>query len=174
VAVLVGGAVTLGADYIWLDNWMQTGLRFPVGQQASVRLPRGQTLVYYESPLRAPVGDVTLTLLDEDGERVRTPAAPGDVSYSLLYTGWTGRALWLLDLPATATYTFKVNNYNFADDREIPSEDRVVFLREPNAFEEVRVVHVFVLVTGATITMTLVIVLYVLHHRALSRRAAPA
>lgn len=174
LAAVIGAVATLGLDQLWLSNWSRSGVAFPIGQRASVQLPAGPTLVYYESPVAAPVGDVTLRILDADGERLRVGEPDSDLNYQLLFTGWSGRALWRVDVPAAATYSMVCHNHNFMSDADIPAEDRVVFMKEPDSFAEVKTVRTIIQVTGATITMTAVIILYLLHSLTLQRRRRQA
>lgn len=181
LAAIAGAATTLGLDQFWLYNWSRSGVAFPIGQRVSIQLPAGLTRVYYESPVAVPTGDATLRVFDAESERLPVKQPIGDASYRLLFSGWSGRSLWEVDIPAAGTYQIACYNHNYMNDKDIPAEDRVVFLKEPNNFTEVKTVRTFIQVTGATITMTAVIVLYLLHSLALQRRkklanagAAPA
>lgn len=169
VSGLAGAAVTLTLAQLWLNAWMHSGKAFPIGQHAVIDLPEGRSLVYYESPVSVPVGDVTLRLLDSDGERVPMAKPDKDISYSLMLTGWSGRALWRLTVPQAGRYSFTCSNHNFAYDEEIPADDRVVFLRRPDSLAEVQLVQIFIEVTGATITIMLVMFFYIMHGLALRR-----
>ena len=174
LVAFVGTGATLAADQIWLMNWSRSGVFFPIGQRTPVQLPAGPTRVYYESPVAVPVGDATLRIFDGDGERLPTRGLDGQDNYRLMFTGWSGRALWEVNVPAAGTYSMVCNNYNFMNDEDIPIGDRVVFLKQPNSFKEVKTVRTIVQVTGATITMTAVIVLYLLHSVTLQKRKKAA
>jgi len=174
LAAFVGTGATLAADQIWLMNWSRSGVSFPIGQRTPVQLPAGPTRVYYESPVAVPVGDATLRIFDSEGERLPTRGLDGQDNYRLMFTGWSGRALWEVNVPAAGTYSMVCNNYNFMNDEDIPIGDRVVFLKQPNSFKEVKTVRTIVQVTGATITMTAVIVLYLLHSVTLQKRKKAA
>lgn len=170
LAALIGGGATLAADQLWLQNWWRSGVSFPIGQRTPVQLPAGPTRVYYESPVAAPVGDATLRIFDADNERLKVTSLDGAENYRLMFTGWSGRALWEVDIPAAGTYEMVCHNHNFLVDEDIPADDRVVFLKDPNSFKEVKTVRTIIQVTGATITMTAVIVLYLLHSLTLQKR----
>ena len=174
LVAFVGTGATLAADQIWLMNWSRSGVFFPIGQRTPVQLPAGPTRVYYESPVAVPVGDATLRIFDSEGERLPTRGLDGQDNYRLMFTGWSGRALWEVNVPAAGTYSMVCNNYNFMNDEDIPIGDRVVFLKQPNSFKEVKTVRTIVQVTGATITMTAVIVLYLLHSVTLQKRKKAA
>ena len=174
LVAFVGAGATLAADQIWLMNWARSGVSFPIGQRTPVQLPAGPTRVYYESPLAVPVDNATLRIFDGDGERLPTRGLDGQDNYHLLFTGWSGRALWEVNVPAAGTYSMVCNNYNFMNDEDIPIEDRVVFLKQPDSFQEVKTVRTIVQVTGATITMTAVIILYLLHSLTLQKRKKAA
>jgi hypothetical protein len=181
LAAAVGAAVTLGSGQVWLENWSRTGQQFPIGRRESLQLPAGPTLVYYESLVAVPMdGDSSarLRVATADGELL--PIRPlrqyddGDsgqsMDYRLWFTGWSGRALWEVNVPHEGRYSVVCHNHSVMSDKDIPADDRVVFLREPNSFELVRKVRTFILVTGATLTMTAVILLYALHNLALRKR----
>lgn len=170
---LSGAAATITLDQLWLASWMRSGEAFPIGQRQSVRLPEGRSLVYYESPVSVPVRDVALNLRDSGDRYMRVRPPAHDISYRSLLTGWSGRALWQLDIPQAGTYTFLCSNHNVDDNSQLPAEDRVVFLKVPDALAEVTLVRKAIQIGGATITIALVILFYVLHGLAL-RRAAPA
>ncbi len=178
LVALGGAAITLGLDQLWLNNWFRSGQTFAIGQRATVQLPAGSTLVYYESPVAAPVGDVMLRIFDADNERLRVEnldeSQTGDLSYRLLLTGWSGRALWRVNIPAAGAYGMICNNHNFMSDADIPAADRVVFLKQPDSFKEVKTVRTIIQVTGATITMTAVILFYLLHSLTLQKRRRQA
>jgi hypothetical protein len=174
VAAALGAALTLGLDQLWLHNWARSGVSLPIGQRTPVNLPSGPTIVYYESPVAVPVADATLRVFDADDERIRVNALDGSLNYRLLLSGWSGRALWEVDAPAAGGYTLVCHNHNFLSDSEIPAEDRVVVLKQPNSFKDVALVRTIIQVTGATLTMTSVIILYLLHSLALKKRRALA
>lgn len=174
LAALMGGGATLTADQLWLLNWSRSGVGFPIGQRATIQLPAGATRVYYESPVAVPISDATLRVLDADEERLPTRTPSGDDNYRLMFSGWSGRALWEVNVPTAGTYAIICHNHNFMSDKDIPADDRVVFLKDPNQFSEVKTVRTIIQVTGATITMTAVIILYMLHSLTLQRRKKQA
>jgi hypothetical protein len=172
LAVIIGGAATIALDQLWLSAWASSGKAFPVGRRALVELPAGESLVYYESPVAAPRQDVTLRLFDENDDYVPLRSPGKDISYSLLFTGWTGRALWKVNVPKAGPYGVLCLNHNYEFDSDIPADDRVVFLKNPNSLDEVKFVRTVIQITGATIVGVLVIVFYLLHGVALAKRRA--
>jgi hypothetical protein len=184
LAMLVGGAATLGVAEVWLQNWLRSGQSFPVGRRGVVQLPAGKSLVYYESLVAVPHdGDSGATLKVEDADDEPMPVrairayrddGPGDGSmeYRLWLSGWSGRALWEIDAPAAGRYSLQCHNHSVLSDNDLPAEDRIAVLRSPNSFAQVRTLRTIMLITGGTITMTAVIILYMLHSLALKRRPA--
>ena len=125
----------------------------------------------------------TAKMLDLNAAAASDPAIPivtadesqtGDLNYRLLLTGWSGRALWRVNIPAAGAYGMICNNHNFMSDADIPADDRVVFLKQPDSFKEVKTVRTIIQVTGATITMTAVILFYLLHSLTLQKRRKQA
>jgi hypothetical protein len=171
IAAMGGAALTLTVDQMWLASWFDSGRHFPIGPFATVDLPAGSTLVYYESPVQAPVADVGLYMTDPDGERIRAMNMIDDINYRILLSGWSGRALWKLDVKNPGPHRFRCSNHNYASDDEVPAEDRVTFLKSPQHVQDVSMVRKFIQITGATATVTLVISLYILHGLALRKQA---
>ena len=170
--VVIGASGTMFIDQMWLNEWVKSGRQFPIGQWNVAELPLGPALVYYESPYSVPVGDVTLHITDPDGERMRVAQLAEDINYRVHLSGWSGRALWRLNITKPGAYRFRCSNHNFAVDAEIPAEDRITFAKVPPELADATSIRKFIQITGATITMTLVIVLYLLHGLALKRRSA--
>jgi hypothetical protein len=170
VCVVIGAATTMTLDQIWLNEWVKSGSHFPINQWNVAELPLGSTLVYYESPYSVPIGDVSLHLTDPEGERIRMAQLTEDISYRVFLSGWSGRALWRINLTKPGNYRFRCSNSNFADDSQVPLEDRITFAKTPASLADATRVRKFVQITGATLTMTLVIVFYLLHALALKRR----
>lgn len=174
LAMVSGAAITLGVDQVFLKSWASSGRSFPIGEKATIDLPPGESLVWYESTFSVPGGDVTLYLFDADGERIKPTKPEGDLSYGLLLGGQSGRALWQLNLPRAGRYEFTAFNHNFESDRLVPAEDRVVFLKTPNSLTEVTFMRKLIQITGATASITLVILLYILHGLELRKRRTAA
>ena len=174
VVGLVGAVLTLAIDQIWVLQWIDSGIHFPVGVMVKASLPAGETLVYYESPSTVPPGDVQLRLLNESGNVVSLDKPSGDISYGSLFTGWSGRAHWVLNSPNAVTYDLVCYNHTYARDEDRPPEDRVTFFKTPNSLDQMTFVRRVVQVTGATTTMTIVIVCYILHGLTLQKRRAQA
>jgi hypothetical protein len=135
----------------------------------------GPTLVYYESPHSVPEANCTLYMRNPYEERVmaRIPSAPAvDLSYRVSLTGWSGRALWAVDLDEPGTYEFRCTNANFPSDEAVPVEDRIVFFKHPESLAVARGRQKLFKIAGGVVTVALAIVLYVMHGLSLRRDAA--
>lgn len=166
ITVLAGGGGTLLFDRMELRRWGESGIAIPLGQAYDVDLPAGSTVVYYESSAQVPTHDVLLAMRDGDGRLVPLRPPAEDNSYRLNGDGWSGRALWeYADLPE-GTYTVVVTNSHYERNEDIPEDDRVVFVKEPNTLADVharrRRIHLF----GVGITLVLAAGFYGAHLRA--------
>jgi hypothetical protein len=171
--MIVGMGVTLGLHLFWLRAWAETGVKFSVShRRAPVDLPAGSNLVWYESRQSVPTGDVVLNLYNSAGDRVPVGHPSGDVSYLLSFSDLSGRALWELHLAKAGRYEFEASNNTVTSDDQIPADDRIVFLKSPDSLEQANTVRKVLVVTSATITITLVIVLYIVHGVTLAKRRA--
>jgi hypothetical protein len=169
-AAILGGAVTLGLDQLWLQNWANSGKRFAISQQAQVELPAGVSHVWYESSHSLPAVNVGLHLV-HGGREIIIPERLGpEAAYRLLLGGRSGRALWRLDLPQAGKFSFTCFNNNFESVDQIPPDDHVVFLKTPDTLAQATIGRKLIQVTGATATGTAVIVLYLVHALELRRR----
>jgi hypothetical protein len=155
---------------VWLHNWWRSGISIPIGQRSRVQLPAGTMLVYYESPVAVPAGDAVLRAFDGNDDPVPVKRLDGSMDYRLLLSGWSGRAMWEITIPQAGSYTMVCNNYTVFSDADLPAEDRVALLKRPDSFRQVALVRTFVQVTGATLTMTAVLTLYLLHSLTLQKR----
>jgi hypothetical protein len=170
VCVAIGASTTIIVDQVWLNDWVSSGKHFPINQWTTTELPLGTTLVYYESPVSVPVGDVSLHLIDPDEERVRVTQLGEDINFRVLVSGWSGRALWRLNITKPGPYRFRCSNHNFASDSDVPADDRITFAKTPPELSDATAIRKFIQITGATVTMTLVIFFYLLHGLALKRK----
>jgi hypothetical protein len=182
-AVFIGAVATLGLAEAWLHAWLRNGQVFPIGTRAMAHLPAGRSLVYYESRVAVPRdGDsgATLKAADADDEPIsvhalrayREDGAHSDdvLEYRHWLSGWSGRALWEIDAPAAGQYTLICHNHGVLSDDDLPADDRIAVLRSPQSFAQVRLVRTLILITGGTMTMTAVIILYLLHTITLQKR----
>lgn len=188
MAVVVGALITLGAAELWMRHWASTGIRIPLDNWYKIDLPAGPTLVYYESHHSIPTGGVVIKegvpqagyvprSLEEGLARGRSAPASSrdrfplvkvaeDISFRLRMSEHAGRALWEIDLPKADSFEIRAINTNYPSDSDIPSDDRIVFCKEPDSVKEAvmnqRVIHG----AGAGVTVGLAIFFYVLHGRA--------
>ena len=172
VSVVLGLVLTLTLDQLWVLQWGESGLRFPVGERQTITLPQGRSMVYYESPHSVPSGPVTFTLFHPDGRRVRVQMIPEDVSYKILMTGGSGRAFWELSIMRPGEYSFETSNDSVLSDEDVPPEDQIVFLKTPNSLAEVQAFQKNIRITGASISIVLLTLFYLKHIVTLKKREA--
>lgn len=161
--------MTLVLDQTWLRAWADSGVSFPIRQRNSIDLPAGRMLVYYESQVSVPVSDALLYLFDPMGNRILPTRPDGDHSYRLWHNNWNGRALWEVEIPRADRYEFICYNNSVLSDDLVPADDRVVFLKQPSV-TEVKTVRAFIQVTGASVTLILILGFYLLHIAAVQRQ----
>jgi hypothetical protein len=174
VVLVVGTILTVGLSQLWIMHWSQSGVGFPIGVPGTIDVEGapGAVLVYYESPHSVPAGHCSLYVRNPYEERLHTRIPMDDHSYRVSLTGWTGRALWELDLDEPGTYEFLCTNANFKSDDDVPAEDRIVFFKEPQSLAVVRGRQKLLKIVGGTITVAIAIGLYIMHGLALRRLAA--
>lgn len=172
LVIVLGGGLVLALDQMWLSSWVSSGRSFPIAQRYNIDLPAGESLVYYESREGVPRDSVTLYIWDPDSERIFVRPLVDDISYHAWLTGWSGRALWRLNLPAAGQYSIKCDNHNYPSNQDIPADDRIVFLKQPDSLEDFSGVRKTVQVLGGSIVFVVAVSLYVLHGRALAKRKA--
>ena len=172
LVIVIGGGLVLAMDQVWLSSWVNSGKSFPIAQRFNVDLPAGESLVYYESRVGVPRDSVTLYLWDPDGERIFVTQIPDDISYYVWLSGWSGRALWRLNLPSPGQYSIKCDNHNYPSDKDIPADDRVVFVKQPDSLDSFSGTRKAMQVAGGSFVFVIAVVFYVLHGRALAKRKA--
>jgi hypothetical protein len=173
--VLVCGVVlTLVAGQFVLLTWARTGDRLLVGTEQSVDLDYGEQSIFYESFVSVPTSNVRLTLRDPYGRVVKPALPPESEDFRLWLHGHSGRSLWTLNVIEPGPYTLTVANANYASDAAVPDGDRLVFNKRPASLREAEEWRKVVQITTASLTFAIVVVLYVLHGRALRRAAARA
>lgn len=173
--LVCGVAFTLVAGQLVLLTWARTGDRVLVGAEQSVDLDYGEQSIFYESFESVPASNVRMTLRDPYGRLVRPAFPPEPENFRLWLNGHSGRALWTLNVIEPGTYALTVANANYASDEAVPDGDRLVFNKRPPSLHEAEQWRKVVQITTASITFAIVVVLYVLHGRALRRAAvAPA
>ncbi len=147
----------------------------PARDWSTAVLPQGESIhVYYQSPVAVPNGRVDLKLKYPDGDPLEPTAIrrPDDTEPFEL-GGQHIRPLYVLTLDVAGEYQVMATNMAVMSDTEV-AQDRVVFAKSPDTFDEAsngrRIIHAI----GATITVVIVIILYVLHGLALGRRSRRA
>jgi len=170
--LLLGGAGTLLAGQLWLLHWADTGVHIPINVRHAVDLPHGTTTVYYETGGRVPSRDPMLKIRDPYGVwiRARPPEQAGN--FRMLFTGWSGRAVAQLNVDEEGTYTFFCSNPDALSLDEVPADDRIALLKEPDSLERARRIHKIILIAGASVTILLTIIAYAMHAATLHGRAA--
>jgi hypothetical protein len=171
--IVLGGLATLGAGQLYLHRWVDSGIHVPVGGRFDVHLPYGRTLVYYESKQSVPSRTPLLKVLDAYNIYVAVQPIPDeDNNYHTAMTGWSGRAIHVIDIDEEGTFTVSCSAADYLSIEDIPPDDRVSFFKSPNTLEDAQAMYKTVLIIGASITVLLAVLLYVLHFAALRSRAA--
>ncbi len=169
--MVLGLVITLSLDQLWVLQWGESGLRFPVGGRQTITLPKGRSIVYYESPHSVPSGPVTFTLFNPDGRRIRVPMISEDISYKIMLTGVSGRAFWQLSTMRPGEYSFETSNDSVLSDEDVPPEDQIVFLKS-QTLAEVQAFQKVIRITGASISILLLTIFYLKHIVTLKKREA--
>jgi hypothetical protein len=178
LSALIGAAATLMADQLSLRAWASGGIAVPIGADADtgtntgtqIHLPAGLTHIYYESYEALPQGNLVIRILDETGKAVYPDDVDEEVSYKLLVGGWSGRPMWTLDVPQTGWYSVTCYNHNYEQEDEVPATDRLAFAKKPDTLAQAKTFRRVIQITGATITVLLVVVFYVMHGIAMNKR----
>lgn len=172
LAVLVFGTIaTLGLSHVWIMHWSRTGQAFSLGDWHRIELEAVPTLAYYESPHSVPEQqlDCSITLKDPYGDPMPKMIPTEDSSFRVMLTGWSGRALWEFDLVEPGEYEFRCVRQNVRSDEDVPTEDRIVFLKEPQDLAAVHGRQKLIKIVGGAITVAIATLLYVFHGLALRR-----
>ncbi|MCZ6834656.1 MAG: hypothetical protein O7G85_02685 [Planctomycetota bacterium] len=167
--VVAGGGLTMLLAQMWIINWSESGLRYPLRARQTISLPAGKSFVYYESPFSVPVGRAELQLYDPEGIRTRVPLITRDISFRINLTGLSGRAMWELDIPQAGEYQFVAASHDVASEDEIPLEDKIVFLKTPNSVQEAKAIQKGIMIIGGSITIVLTAICYLIHMKSLGR-----
>ncbi len=171
VSVVLGLVITLTLDQLWVLQWGESGVRFPVGGRQTITLDKGRSIVYYESPHSVPSGPVTFTLFTPDGRRTRVPMILENTSYKIMLTGLSGRAFWQLNTMRPGEYSFETSNDSVLSDDDVPPEDKIVFMKS-QTLAEVQAFQKVIRITGASISIVLLTIFYLKHIVTLKKREA--
>lgn len=172
VSVICGLVITMTLDQLWILQWGESGIRFPVGERQTITLPQGHSMVYYESPHSVPSGPVSFSLFHPDGRRVRVPMITKDINYKIFLTGISGRAFWELSIRRPGEYSFEISNDSVLSDDDVPPEDKIVFMKSPDTLGEAQAFQKIIRITGASISIVVLTIFYLLHIVTLKKREA--
>lgn len=170
--MVLGLVITMTLDQLWILQWGESGIRFPVGERQTITLPQGRSMVYYESPHSVPSGPVSFSLINPDGRRKRVPMITEDINYKIFLTGISGRAFWQLIIMQPGDYSFETSNDSVLNDEDVPPEDKIVFLKNPDTLGEAQAVQKIIRITGASISIVVLTIFYLLHIVTLKKREA--
>jgi hypothetical protein len=170
LTVLGGGTLTLLLDQMSIRSWAYSGIRRPIGNEQIVDLPAGELLVYYESPDYVPGQPVYFSIRSADGNRIPYGTPTSDNNFALLMSGWSGRAMWQIDLPEPTRCEVIVLNDMPEFEDEDRSKHQVVFAKQPATLAEATRNRRIIQYLGAGLTIGLAIALYIVHGVTLSRR----
>lgn len=167
LAVLLGTCATLAIDHWWIDRWINSGAFVPVGARSVVPLEPGRVLAYYESVDAVPgPGMADIDVIAPSGIRLPIMPAYDTADYSIERHGWSGRLLWEFHAPVAGLYDIDGFNHHYLSDNDIPSDDRIVIGRTPEFLSESVAVRNRLRGIGVTVTLFLVVGLYIVHIRA--------
>ncbi len=169
--MIAGAALTLYCAHLSIERWAKSGQRLPLGEWWQIELKAGKSLVYYESPVEVPINFVTLNVLDANNRAMGTFLTGGTDDY--VVDGTNGAAVFEIEIDAPGSFQVICNDAAAASIQSAPEADRVVFGKSPNTKAEAlgrrRMIHL----VGATITLGLALVLYIIHGIAVRRPKHP-
>ena len=161
VVVIAGSALTLYYAQRPIERWAKSGQRFALGTWWEIDLEAGKSLVYYESPAEIPVNFVTLTVVDAHDRAMGVVLTGGTDDY--VVDGTNGAALFEMEIDAPGPYLVICNDAAADSFSSAPETDRIVIGKSPNtkadALGRRRTIHLI----GAGITLTVAIILYIIH-----------
>jgi len=168
IVVIVGIPLTILQGRAELQNWAQSGKRFPLGVWGIVDLKETDTLVYYESPDAVPTEYVMLTINDINNSEiyVSTPTDRNDFSYK----DKQGAALFKLSLSQQGSYRFICNDAMANSIADNPEQDEVVFAKSPNSKAQALNKSTWTYIIGGGSTLGLAAILYIIHGIRLQRK----
>ena len=73
-------------------------------------------------------------------------------------------------MPQAGWYTVLCHNHNYEQESDVPATDRLAFAKKPDTLAQAKTFRRVIQITGATITVLLVVVFYVMHGIAMNRR----
>lgn len=175
LVVVLGAALTLVIDRLWLERWASGGTRVPIATRTPVTLPPGRTLVYYQSRVAVPTyASSRLHVIHGNRHGISIERATEQNDFHLNWSGRSGRALWVIDAPAAAQCEMLCFNAGYRADDEVPPDDCIVFAKSPNTLNEAVRAQQIIRFGGGGLTMVLAFGLYVLHFVQMRRPGNPA
>lgn len=168
LVVIIGIPLTILQGRAAMQNWAQSGKRFPLGVWGVVDLKEKDTLVYYESSDAIPTEYVTLNVMNLDGSPISysTPQDRNDFSHK----DKQGAALFELSLPQPGSYQFICSDTMASSIADNPKQDEVVFAKSPNSKAQALKKSTFIYIIGGGSTLLLAAILYIIHGIRLQRR----
>lgn len=168
LVVLTGIPLTIVQGRAVLQNWTQSGKRFPFGVWDVVDLKETDTLVYYESSDDIPTEYVNLVVKDAGGSfiKISTPTERNDFSYK----DKQGLALFELYLPQPGSYSFIFNDALANNSVDNPQQNEVVFAKSPNSKAQATNKSILTYIIGGASTLGLAAILYIIHVLWLKRK----
>ena len=168
IVVITGIPLTILQARAALQNWAQSGERFPLGVWGIVDLKETDTLVYYESPDAVPTEYVKLIINDINNTlvHVSTPNERNDFSFK----DKQGAALFELTLLQPGSYRFICHDAMANSIEDNPEQDKVVFAKSPNSKAQAQNKSTLTYIIGGASTLGLAAILYIFHGIRLQRK----
>ncbi len=172
IVVVTGIPLTILQARAALQDWAQSGKRFPLGVWDVVDLKETNTLVYYESSDAIPTEYITLTFMDLDGNSLTAATAKDRNDFS--YNDKQGAALFELSLPRPGSYRFICNDAMANSIADNPKQDEIVFAKSPNSKAQAQSKSTLTYIIGGGSTLLLAAILYIVHGICLQRADRPS
>ena len=171
LVVIAGAALTLYSAHLSIERWAKSGKKLPLGEWWQADFEAGKSLVYYESPVEVPVNFITLNVLDASGRAMGVFLTGGTNDF--VVDGTNGAAVFEMEIDAPGSFQIICNDAAAASLHSAPQSDRIVFEKSPNTKVEAlgrrRTIHL----VGTAITLSLALVLYIIHGIAVRRSNHP-
>ena len=171
VVVIAGAALTLYNAHLSMQSWATSGKRLPLGEWHQVDLKAGNSLVYYETPLVVPIDFISLNVLDAN-ERAMGVFLTGGTN-DFVVNGTNSAAVFEIEIDAPGSFWIICNDAAAASIDSAPETDRIVFEKSPNSKVEALARRRTIHLVGASITLGLAVLLYIIHGVAVGRSKHP-